>query len=325
MTSLIQHLAVWQFLLEKLEASIPAVLLLVIESHGSSPGRQRFKMVVSNDGQMKGSIGGGIMEHKLVELARSLLEKQDKSILFKKQVHRPAAGNDRSGMICSGEQVVVIVPLATSILTALKKALASDSAVLQVSATGLSFLEGHLSGKRYITEIASATDWTYREDLFAKEVIHIIGGGHVGQALSRQMSILGFYVKLYDNRPGLNTMASNTFANEKRVVEYDKIADQMDGNTRDYVVIMTFGYRDDKIVLKQLLNTDFVFLGMMGSKAKIEQLFHELKAEGFSEKALNRVRAPVGVAIASKTPAEIGVSIAAEILRFRNLGEIPLG
>ena len=60
---------VWEFIAEKLRSGIPVILLYVLESNGSSPGRQGFKMAVSN-GELCGSIGGGIMEYKLVETAK---------------------------------------------------------------------------------------------------------------------------------------------------------------------------------------------------------------------------------------------------------------
>jgi len=65
---------IWRFIKDKLEKDIPVVLLYVLDSKGSSPGRQGFKMAVTNDGEISGTIGGGIMEHKLVELSKSALQ-----------------------------------------------------------------------------------------------------------------------------------------------------------------------------------------------------------------------------------------------------------
>ena len=82
-------------------------MLTVIESIGSSPGRQGFKMLVAQDGFIWGSIGGGVMEHALVTEAKDLLQQKNAPFtVFKKQVHRKKA-QAGSGMICSGEQSVV--------------------------------------------------------------------------------------------------------------------------------------------------------------------------------------------------------------------------
>ena len=107
---------IWSFIVKKLEQEINIVLMLVLESAGSSPGRQGFKMAVSADDQMDGSIGGGIMEHKLVVKARDMLKKKEQNYFFKKQIHRKDSPQDQSGMICSGEQTVVLIPISKETL-----------------------------------------------------------------------------------------------------------------------------------------------------------------------------------------------------------------
>lgn len=97
----------WKQILSKLEANQHVYLLTVIQSSGSSPGRQGFKMMVAQDGFISGSIGGGIMEYTLAKEAKELVVKKKPPLsLFKKQVHRKKAP-EGSGMICSGEQTVV--------------------------------------------------------------------------------------------------------------------------------------------------------------------------------------------------------------------------
>ena len=71
-----KDLSLWHFIENKLKASQAVMLLVVTESKGSSPGRQGFKMALSEDGEMNGSIGGGIMEKKLIELARKKIERK---------------------------------------------------------------------------------------------------------------------------------------------------------------------------------------------------------------------------------------------------------
>src|SRR5687768_15367705 len=99
-----KQLDTWKFLKQRLENNIPVLLLYVLESKGSSPGRQGFFMAADANGSMEGSIGGGIMEYKFVELAiqqaRSI-EKDSKSRL-ERQVHDKTEGTNQSGMICSG-------------------------------------------------------------------------------------------------------------------------------------------------------------------------------------------------------------------------------
>src|SRR5690349_6764724 len=98
---------VWKLLASRVRDQKPAALLYVLESRGSSPGRAGFHMAVTLDGHMEGSIGGGMMEHKLVELAKDRLSAYSLSDI-RRQVHDKAVAKDQSGMICSGEQTVWI-------------------------------------------------------------------------------------------------------------------------------------------------------------------------------------------------------------------------
>ena len=102
---------IWRFIKDKLEKNISVVLLYVLDSKGSSPGRQGFKMAVANDHEIFGTIGGGIMEHKLVELSKSALQKGEEKIILKPQNHDKSEGKNHSGMICSGNQYVAMIPL----------------------------------------------------------------------------------------------------------------------------------------------------------------------------------------------------------------------
>ncbi len=103
-----KQLAIWNLISKSLKEKIPVMLLYVVESHGSSPGRQGFFMAVTAEGTMEGSVGGGIMEHKFVEMAKQMLKDHSKEILLKKQVHDKNVEANKSGMICSGEQTILL-------------------------------------------------------------------------------------------------------------------------------------------------------------------------------------------------------------------------
>ena len=80
-------LKTWKFILESLSKNIEVILLYVLESTGSSPGRQGFFMAINANNEFSGSIGGGIMEHKFVELSKELLQKNGDANYIKKQIH----------------------------------------------------------------------------------------------------------------------------------------------------------------------------------------------------------------------------------------------
>jgi xanthine dehydrogenase accessory factor len=310
---------VWKFIQTKLNEGINVMLLWVLESAGSSPGRRGFKMAVANDTSFEGTIGGGIMEHKLVEKARALLALQEMNISLVRQHHDKQHAKYQSGMICSGSQLIAFVPIVEKHLLVINEILDSiendRTKTIALTQEGIK-LDQHNEATQGFQQ--SGMGWLYIEKADQRPVIHIIGGGHVGLALSELMHYLGFYIKVYDNREGLNTMEKNLFAHEKRIINYDAIGDVVPGNKEDFVVIMTFGYRDDKIVFRQLAGKEFFYLGMMGSDAKIATLFKELEAEGFEKDRWKNCHAPIGINIFSKTAKEIAVSIAAEIIKVKN-------
>jgi xanthine dehydrogenase accessory factor len=314
--------AAWKLIADSLDRNIPVMLLYVLESKGSSPGRKGFMMAVTVDGQMEGSIGGGIMEHKFVEMARQKLEHNDNAPTIKQQVHDKKAAKNQSGMICSGEQTIFLYPAkasdkatAQSILSSLEH---DRNGLLTLSPQGITFADNGTGED--IFAMQSETNWLYQEVTGYRNHIHIVGGGHCASQLSRMMCSLGFYVHVYEDRPELNTLQQNSCANKKTLVgDYSELKTLIEPGTNTYVVLMTWGYRTDDIALKALIGKNFKYLGVLGSKAKIKKLFGEYAAMGIDKEWLSRIYSPIGIQIKSQTPEEIAVSIAAQIIKVKNV------
>jgi len=312
----------WQNTYQLLKSQGKAVLLCVLESHGSSPGRQGFKMAVGPSGEMDGSIGGGIMEHKLVELSKSLLtdDKSPFKPFIKHQVHR-AEAHDKSGMICSGEQTIAFYYINekdAEWVDQLDKSLQNnEKGILSLSEKQISFIAKDLNNQ-FEYSLENERQWSYKELIGFQNAVYIIGGGHVGLALSSVMRNLDFHVTIIDDREGLNTLEQNNHAHQTKIVDYKEIDKHVPEGNSVYVVIASFGYRTDKVVLKQLIGRQYKYLGMMGSKEKVKQLYIELKEEGVSQDQLDKVHSPIGVQVKSKTPYEIAVSIGAQIVGVKN-------
>jgi xanthine dehydrogenase accessory factor len=321
----------WHFITGRLRRDEDVMLLVVAESTGSSPGRQGFKMAVAAD-ELYGSIGGGIMEVNLVNQARALLPTDtgrslgngEKLSAVTHQVHRKDDRNS-SGMICSGKQTVIFRSLSPedagtidSIILALENrepnslVLTPDRVALEPSTP---------TARDFNFESRSETDFTFRERLGHKNELFIVGGGHCALALSELMSKMDFYIRLFDDRPELNTISKNTFVHEKQVIEsYEQIAERVTGGPNTYVVVMTLGFASDEIVIRRLLDRTFRYFGVLGSKAKMATLLKNLKKEGYPEEKLKSIRTPIGLSINSQTPEEIAISIAAEIISVKNAG-----
>jgi xanthine dehydrogenase accessory factor len=314
--------SIWNNIQAELEAEHHLLLMIVLESEGSSPGRQGFKMFVSSSGAIVGSIGGGIMEHKLVELCKNKLLQSPTKPFMKRQIHQANIGENRSGMICSGLQAVAFYPLNQNDLPTISEILKAGPTdrpgVLIANDTGLHFERKEKITSRFLLDLPSSDSWSLKENVVFQNSLHIIGGGHVSLALSNIASFAGFDVTVYDNRKDLNTIKQNVFAHFVHLRNYKNIKQSLLVGEGDYVVIMSFGHRSDMRILKQLLDSPYQYLGMMGSKVKVNQIFQDLIKEGVSPDQLEKVHAPIGIPISSRTPEEIAVSIMAEIIKVKN-------
>ena len=97
-----------------------------------------------------------------------------------------------------------------------------------------------------------------------------------------------------------------------------ELSELIPSGENNYVVVMTFGYRTDDMAVRALLQKQFKYFGLLGSKKKIEKMFAEYKNEGMDEGLLDKIYSPIGLQIKSETPEEIAVSIAAEIIKVKN-------
>ena len=314
---------IWNKILDEIKQKNHVAFMCVLDCKGSSPGRQGFKMYVTSDGHLHGSIGGGIMEHKLVELAKDKMSKGPFQPFVKRQIHRSGLEVDKSGMICSGEQLIAFYYIDQSIigfLNELKAVVDSSreySLILDQNGCRLGKYLGQTAS--YHFEMVENHIWQYIEPINNKPRVNILGGGHVGLALSQIMNLLGFYVAIYDNRNKLNTLEANIYSHEQHIVQFENISNVIPAGQDDYVVIMSFGYRTDEVCIKQLLHRNYKYFGVMGSKEKMNTLLHSLLTQGYSQEQVDKIHTPIGIQINSQTPMEIAISVAAEIISVKNL------
>jgi xanthine dehydrogenase accessory factor len=317
-----RELVLWEFVAAQLAQVGGCALLIVTASTGSSPGRPGFKMAVASDGSMVGSIGGGIMEHKLVEYVQNRLASDQPCWELRRQIHSKDAAHDQSGMICSGEQSIALLGLTAIHLQQISTIIAAlrtnNPMRLEIDAQDLRASHDQPYPSQRAFQYTATDDWQYTETLGIRAVAHVVGAGHVGIEMCRVLHQLDFHVINYDDRPDLNTMQANAFAHQKIVVPYPEIGQFIPENPSAYVIVMTFGYRGDDMVVRALLGRRFAYFGMMGSNAKVEKLLADLRKDGFAEEAIQTLRTPAGLIAHCKTPAEIAVSIAAEIIALRN-------
>ena len=120
---------VWEFALDQLKKEVAVTLLYVLDSEGSSPGRKGFLMAVNEKGHFTGTIGGGIMEVKMIELAKNRRAKGNNLSIIKAQYHDKQHSRNQSGLICSGNQKVALIPLSPKDITTLQAIIARTNTI----------------------------------------------------------------------------------------------------------------------------------------------------------------------------------------------------
>lgn len=147
----------------------------------------------------------------------------------------------------------------------------------------------------------------------SRDKLLIIGGGHVGFCLYRLAKFLDYYVAIIDNRP--------EFCNKERFPEADELIagdistnlDQYPINEKTNIVIVTHGHQYDEQALEKVIESQARYIGMIGSRKKIELCFKNLQAKGISKEKLERVHAPIGLNLGGERPEEIALAIMAQI------------
>lgn len=313
---------IWSFIQNELLEEKKVMLITVVERNGSSPGIVGFKMAVSESGAMTGSIGGGVMEYNMVELAKKEAKNGTQDAFVKKQIHNPDAGKDKSGLICSGEQIHAFTLFDKTKIDIINKIAdilnQGENGALILNQNGISFDKEETLQNTISYRFNDENKWEYSEQIGVKPVLYIFGAGHVSLPLSEIFRVLDFKIVVIDDRKDLSTFENNKFAHQKRIIDYKNIGDIITEGENSYAVIMTVGHKSDATVLKQLATKNLKYLGMIGSKNKVKNIYESLISEGISETDLEKVDAPIGLSINSKTTSEIAISIAAKVIQVKN-------
>ena len=146
----------------------------------------------------------------------------------------------------------------------------------------------------------------------------IFGAGHVGKEIAKILNYVGFSISVLDDRAEFASLDRFPEADEVVVLSSFQTAfNDCQIGPNSYIVIVTRGHSGDYDVLKQALDFDCAYIGMIGSRKKIAVVYDQLKEDGFSEKDFARVHAPIGLEIGAETPEEIAISVAAEMIKVR--------
>lgn len=335
---------------------LPCVYCAVVETRGSTPQKAGAAMLVYPDGTQAGTLGGGCVEAEVKR--RALLGLNDTG---KPEVLTFCLDDDYGwddGLICGGRMTILAQPLTVGGPT-LDLAASYYHDLHELADRGAGYTEavvigdalGLPVGDRYLFD-ATGAPVTHLAELPAWDTIAahlaplatrpkagtklgvaympaqpritllLVGGGHVGQAVARLASDVGFDIWVLDDRDRF--VSSDRFPTATRRLVGDvgttlrDLAPVLTPQT--FALILTRGHNHDEEALYHLARTACGYVGMIGSKRKIRMIFEDLVAKGIPVEALEKVHAPLGYNIGSQTVPEIAVSIVAELIACRNMG-----
>ncbi len=161
----------------------------------------------------------------------------------------------------------------------------------------------------------------YIEPILPQPQAVIFGAGHISKSLAKIADLAGFAVTVVDDR--------EAFANRERFPEaaeiyagpYQETFARLKITEHSYLIIVTRGHRDDRLVLAWALTTPARYIAMIGSRRKVIAIVKELQKEGVAPSAFERLFAPMGLEIGAVTPEEIAVSVVAEMIAVRRRAE----
>jgi len=148
-------------------------------------------------------------------------------------------------------------------------------------------------------------------------VVITFGAGHIARMLVPLLKLVGLNTVVVDDREQFANREFFPDAGEIVVCDFESCFEKLSITPTSYLVIVTRGHKYDQFVLSKAVQTPASFVGLIGSRAKIVRIFRTLKAEGASAESLERVKAPIGLDIGARSPEEIAVSIAAQLVAHR--------
>jgi len=286
---------------DEADAGRPVALCVIVAARGSTPQPVGTMVCVDQAAQMTGTLGGGCVEADVRRQAHQGLSDRTGHVTTFTLDHD--FGYD-DGMLCGGQMDVAIVVYSNA-----EEALTIKDA--------LRAIESGASTEIPLRVSRDAERLEYRVRVAAAPKLVTVGGGHIGRLLAQTMVALDFRVTVLDDRaefanpdrfpPPIEVVAGDIAATLKKWA--------IDAQT--YMVIVTRGHKHDEAALRSVLNSPARYLGMIGSRRKIQIIFDDLRREGASEDQLARVHAPIGLDIGAVTAQEIALSIAAQLVSVR--------
>ncbi len=325
-------------------------LASLVWSSGSIPMSDRAKMLVLDDGQLVGTIGGGCLEAEVYSAGTQVLQDGQPRDLRYTMTEKQAG---ESGLNCGGTVRIYTQLVAPETIDSFYAQVVRG---LQARSGSVLFTELIAREKehRHILFAADGEQWGtlgspildqwaadhvdevvargrgkllrgpgedegeyFVEPYLPPPVLFIFGGGHVGGQVCRLAKNVGFHVVLIDDRPAFASAELHPDADECFAGDIEEIFPQLPIDEQSYILALTRGHEYDELVVEKAIATEARYVGMLGSERKKLVLWKRIAGRGGSREKLAEVYAPVGANIGADTPEEIAVSVLAELIQVR--------
>jgi xanthine dehydrogenase accessory factor len=295
-----------------------AVLATVVETWGSAPRPVGSQLVISGEGEMAGSVSGGCVEGAVVvEAMDAVGTGAGKMLEF-------GVSDDEAfavGLACGGRIRVWLEPVGG----ALPEALLADLVAARTARRPVAYVVDTATGARRLDGREAHAE-RFRADRSGMEedgttFVHVhnpplrmivVGAVHIAQALLPMARMAGYDVSLVDPRPAF--AQATRFPGESVVEDWpDEALDALGLDARTAVVTLTHDPKLDDPAISRALRSEVFYLGCLGSSRTHAKRVARLTEAGFTDDEIAKIHAPVGLDIGARSPAEIAVSILAQV------------
>lgn len=319
----------------------------VVSNSGSTPRQAGSRMLITPQGKLLGSVGGGKLEADTLALVDRLLPVAGRGVLEFRLNGRDASETD---MICGGDATILVESLLADdlpFIQEMEKRVGQEGRVYMLTLIDEqqgTFAESHLLGSpegwvsgglplnlaqkvddKTLASLGQPVLFTLPDKgdrLLAEQFgpdarLILFGGGHVSLEVAWLADRLGFEVIVADDREEFANRMRFPMAQQILACPMDQAIENLSYGPGTYVVILTRGHLHDMEVLAKMVERETTYLGMIGSRRKREMIYAELLSRGVRQEMLNTVHSPIGIKMPAETPAEIAVSIVAELISVR--------
>jgi xanthine dehydrogenase accessory factor len=295
-----------------------AATATLVKTERSAPREPGAVMAVSERGDVAGSLTGGCVEPAIYEEAREVLDGGTARLRTYGIADEEAF---EAGLPCGGTVHVFLNTIERELVRELSVAVRAEASV------GLAIhVSGPAIGEQEIVPLDGRTEPALEGDVFvlpllARPHMYVFGALDHAAAVARMGGFLGYHVTVCDARPRFATRERFPDADELVVGWPDEYLRSAPVDERTAICILTHDHKFDVPVLKVALETPAGYIGALGARRTNEERMVQLRAGGVGEEALARIHAPIGLDIGARTPEEVAVAVAGEIVALRRRTE----